>query len=37
MKVFDEYNLRTVAVVLIGIASLTIIKTLLRPVLKDLI
>jgi len=37
MRVLDEYDHRKVAVVLMGIASLTIIKTLLRPVLKDLI
>lgn len=35
--VLDEHNHWTVAVVLTGITSLIIIKTLLRPVLKDLL
>jgi len=35
--VLDEYNHRTVAVVLIGVVALFIIKTVLRPVLKDLL
>jgi hypothetical protein len=35
--VLDEYNHRTVAVVLIGVMALFIIKTVLGPVLKDLL
>ena len=35
--VLDEYNHRTVAVVLIGVVALFILKTLLKPVLKDLL
>ena len=35
--VLDEYNHRTVAVVLIGVVTLTLIKMALRPVLRDLL
>jgi CBS-domain-containing membrane protein len=35
--VLDEYNHRTVLVVLIGIISLSLIRAVLRPALKDLL
>jgi len=35
--VLDEYNHRTVAIVLVGIISLSLIKAVLKPVLKDLL
>jgi CBS-domain-containing membrane protein len=35
--VLNEFNYRTVIVVLIGIISLAVIKTVLRPVLKNLL
>jgi len=35
--VLNEFNYRTVIVVLIGIISLVVIKTVLRPVLKNLL
>jgi len=35
--VLNEFNYRTVIVVLIGIISLSLIKAVLRPVLKNLL
>ncbi len=35
--VLDEYNHRTVAIVLVGLISLSLIKAVLKPVLKDLL
>ncbi|MFQ6101476.1 MAG: HPP family protein [Anaerolineae bacterium] len=35
--VLDEYSHRTVAVVLVGVVTLSLIKAMLRPVLKDLL